>query len=163
MPLVRPTGFAADTWFRVEDDPERQPHAGMAEEEAVGRILPLARALQALEAGAEAIGLDLPNDAEPEQLETFFGRIALIAVDFPAFADGRGFSIGQRLRALGYRGALRASGGLIPDQFAYALVCGFDEVEIDDARAARQPEAQWLRDVGRPGWYQRALTAPGAA
>lgn len=161
MAIVRTTGFSADTWFRVEEDAESSARA--AEEVAVGRILPLERALQALAAGAEAIGLDLPNDADPGQLEAFFGQIALIAVAFPAFADGRGFSIGQRLRALGYGGVLRASGGLIPDQFAYALVCGFDEVEIDDARAARQPEAQWLQDVGRPGWYQRALTSPGAA
>ena len=149
MPIVRKTGFSTDEWSR--------------EEGAERRILPLEEALAALEGGADGVGVDLPNDADPTRLVPFFGRIALIAVAFPAFSDGRGFSIGQRLSALGYQGALRANGGLIPDQFAYALVCGFDEVEIDADRAARQPVAQWLADVGRPGWYQRALTEPEAA
>ena len=113
--------------------------------------------------GSAPIGVDLPNDADPSRLAPFFDQIGLIAVDFPAFSDGRGFSLAQRLRCLGYQGGLRASGALIPDQFAYALVCGFEEVEIDADRAARQPEEQWLRDIGRPGWYQRALAEPAAA
>ena len=149
MPIVRKTGFAADVWSR-EDGAER-------------RILPFEDALVALEGGASQIGVDMPNDADPARLAPFFDRIALVAVAFPAFSDGRGFSIAQRLSALGYAGALRASGALIPDQFAYALVCGFDEIEIDADRAERQPEAQWLADVGRPGWYQRALVEPAAA
>jgi uncharacterized protein (DUF934 family) len=69
----------------------------------------------------------------------------LVAIAFPKFSDGRGFSIGRALRDQGYKGTLRASGALIPDQFAFALDCGFDEVEIGDAQAERQPEAQWLQ------------------
>lgn len=68
----------------------------------------------------------------------------LIAIAFPAFTDGRGFSLAAALRQGGYRGRLRASGELIPEQFPFALDCGFDEVEISDARLARQPVAQWL-------------------
>lgn len=151
MPIVRSTGFSADAWSRAED----------AEQDE--RILPFEDALAALEQGNGKVALDMPNDADPRLLAPYFDRIALIAVAFPAFADGRGFSIGQRLTKLGYTGVLRATGGLIPDQFAYALVCGFDEVEIDEDRAARQPEAQWLADIGRPGWYQRALVEPTAA
>lgn len=68
----------------------------------------------------------------------------LIAIAFPAFTDGRGFSLARALRQGGYRGRLRASGELIPDQFAFALDCGFDEIEISEERLSRQPVEQWL-------------------
>lgn len=67
-----------------------------------------------------------------------------IAIAFPAFTDGRGFSLAAALRSAGYAGRLRASGELIPEQFPFALDCGFDEVEISDERFARQPIEQWL-------------------
>lgn len=67
-----------------------------------------------------------------------------IAIAFPAFTDGRGFSLAAALRGAGYTGRLRASGELIPEQFPFALDCGFDEVEISDERLTRQPVAQWL-------------------
>ena len=44
---------------------------------------------------------------------------------------------------------LRAVGPLFADQFAYALACGFDEVELPDATVARQPVAQWLAALDR--------------
>lgn len=68
----------------------------------------------------------------------------LIAIAFPAFTDGRGFSLAKTLRGAGYRGRLRASGELIPEQFPFALDCGFDEIEISDDRLVRQPVAEWL-------------------
>lgn len=63
----------------------------------------------------------------------------------------------RRLRELGYTGRLRAVGPLIADQFRMARRVGFDELEIPDTMAARQPEAQWkLREQGS---YLRRLTA----
>ena len=80
--------------------------------------------------------------------------------DFPSFADGRGFTLARRLRLIGYKGRLRARGHVLADQYAMARRSGFDEVEIDDALAERQPEDQWLR---RANWqahdYQSRLRA----
>ena len=42
-------------------------------------------------------------------------------IAFPAMGDGRGFSIARRLRAMGYRGVLRAKGPLVADQARAAL------------------------------------------
>lgn len=72
-------------------------------------------------------------------------RIALIGVTAPGFADGRAFSVARRLRALGFRGRLRAIGPLIADQWPLALSVGFDEVDIPESLAHRQPEADWRR------------------
>ena len=89
--------------------------------------------------------VDLPNDADPGSLQDHLARIALIRIPFPSFADGRAFSVAKRLRLMGFRGRLRAVGHVLADQYPLARRSGFDEVEIDDALATRQPEAQWRR------------------
>ena len=67
----------------------------------------------------------------------------MIRIPFPSSADGRGFTIAARFRDLGYKGRLRAQGHVIAEQYRKARGVGFDEVEIDDTLAARQPEPQW--------------------
>lgn len=108
-------------------------------------------------ATASDLAVLVENDAEPEALAPWLDRLALIAVRFPSFADGRGFSLARRLRALGYAGRLRAQGHVIVDQYAYARACGFDEIAIDDAQAARQPEAQWLNAARAAPDYREKL------
>lgn len=130
--IVTDSGFGADDW--------------------TGGFMPL-------EAAAEtAESLDLPPDTEPAALAGRLGALCMIRVAFPGFADGRGFTIARQLRRMGYAGRLRACGHVIADQYAMARRCGFDEVEISDDLAARQPEDQWLF---RAGWqahdYQSRL------
>lgn len=102
-------------------------------------------------------GIDLASDTRPDMLAGLLNA-AIIRVDFPSFADGRGFTLATRLRGLGYRGRLRAKGHVIADQYAMARRSGFDEVEISDDLATRQPQDQWL---ARANWqahdYQRRL------
>lgn len=84
----------------------------------------------------------------------------LVAIVFPAFSDGRGFSLARKLRQSGFAGRLRAVGPLIADQFAYALACGFDEIDLPDAVSSRQPEAQWRAALDAfSGHYQRGYGA----
>ncbi len=87
---------------------------------------------------------DLPPDADPEALRPVLAGISAIRIAFPAFSDGRGFTLAARLRRMGFTGRLRARGHLIADQYAMARRSGFDEVEIASALAARQPQEQWL-------------------
>jgi phosphoadenylyl-sulfate reductase (thioredoxin) len=94
------------------------------------------------EAPPDAPALDLASDADPAALADRLATARMIRVDFPSFADGRGFTIARRLRQMGYRGRLRAR-GVIADQYAMARRSGFDEVEVPPALAARQPEPQW--------------------
>lgn len=106
------------------------------------------------------IALEIPNDADPKEVSGYFDRVSAIVIPFPSFADGRGFSLARQLRQAGYSGRLRASGHVIADQYAHARRVGFDEVEIGEELAARQPEAQWR---SRADWrahdYQKRLQA----
>ncbi len=87
-------------------------------------------------------GIDLPSDTAPETLAGL-NNAPMIRIAFPSSADGRGFTLAAMLRRGGYKGRLRAKGQVLADQYAMARRSGFDEVEIDDALAARQPEDQW--------------------
>ncbi|MBE0413025.1 DUF934 domain-containing protein [Yoonia sp.] len=104
-------------------------------------------------------GVDLPSDTDPAAL-TRFTNAAMIRIDFPTSADGRGFTLAAMLRRAGFAGRLRARGHVLADQYAMARRAGFDEVEIDDTLAARQPQDQWL---ARADWqnhnYQARLRA----
>ncbi len=94
------------------------------------------------------VGVLIPNDLHPRDLREVQDRLGLIAIAFPKHNDGRGFSLGRLLRQQGFKGVLRASGHIIPDQFAFALRDGFDEVEISVEQAARQPIGDWLHAAG---------------
>lgn len=72
-------------------------------------------------------GVWLASDERAEDLRQDIAKFAVIAVDFPKYADGRGYSIAYHLRTrLGYRGELRAIGDVLRDQMYYMQRCGFD-------------------------------------
>ncbi|MGZ3215699.1 DUF934 domain-containing protein [Paracoccus sp. T5] len=100
----------------------------------------------------------LAPDTAPDQLVDHLHR-NLVAIDFPSFSDGRGFSLARRLRELGYTGRLRATGRLIADQYAMARRVGFDEVQVAADIAARQPQEQWLARADWKAWDHRAALA----
>ena len=136
MTLVTDDGFHADDWTAGFTTPDQRP------------------------ANDAGLGIDLASDADPRVLEGDLNDIPLIRVDFPSFADGRGFTIARQLRDMGFKGRLRARGHVIADQYAMARRAGFDEVEIEAELATRQPEDQWL---ARSDWqahdYQSRLRA----
>ncbi|AXI46988.1 oxidoreductase [Sulfitobacter sp. SK012] len=94
-------------------------------------------------AANDCAALDLASDANPEEV-VLTASLKMIRVDFPSSADGRGFTIARALRLRGFEGRLRARGHVIADQYAMARRSGFDEVEINQELATRQPEDQWL-------------------
>ena len=110
--------------------------------------------------------VDLAHTDDPEALTAFLANLTLIRVAFPAFNDGRAFTIARRLRELGYAGTLRANGPVISDQYPMARRVGFDQVEIPDDLAARQPERQWLSHTNWQAhdyWNRPAASAENTA
>ncbi len=105
-------------------------------------------------------GVVLPPNAELAEILPRLGELAVIAVEFPKFRDGRGFSIARALREHhGYKGDVRAAGHFIPDQFAAMISCGFSsfltppEHQAAQFAAAltkhRQPGQLLRRSLGR--------------
>ncbi|WP_317204259.1 DUF934 domain-containing protein [Janthinobacterium sp.] len=73
------------------------------------------------------IGVWLASDERPETLGGDVAQLPLIAVDFPKFTDGRGYSIAYNLRArLDFKGELRAIGDVLRDQLFSMHRVGFD-------------------------------------
>lgn len=108
-------------------------------------------------AGGEAVLIGAQTD--PAALVSHFAALRLIVIPFASSADGRGFSLAGQLRALGYDGHLRARGHMLVDQFRAALRAGFDDIEISDAQAARNPEPQWLAVPLTRGYRSRLFAA----
>lgn len=136
MSLRDAAGEKADPFTRANG-------AGIANEDHV--LVPLADLAAARAVGANRlIGIEIANDTKLAALLPLLDQVALIAIAFPSYSDGRGFSLAKALREAGFAGTLRAVGPLIADQFAYALACGFDEVELPPEIAARQPVEIWL-------------------
>lgn len=81
-----------------------------------------------------------------------------ISVPFAKFSDGRGFSIARLLRSEhGFRGEIRATGHVIPDQALHLLRAGFDTVELVGDRSVQQ----WSDALsGYGGAYQKAARNP---
>ena len=104
--------------------------------------------------------VDVASDTAPEALPALVNA-PMIRISFPSSADGRGFTLASILRRAGYSGRLRAHGHILADQYAMARRAGFDEVEISQDLATRQPQDQWL---ARADWrahdYQSRLRQP---
>jgi len=84
------------------------------------------RRLQPIEAG-ERVGVCLEPADDPAEIASDLDRLQLVAINFPKFADGRGYSSAVLLRTRhGYRGELRAIGDVGRDQLFYLKRSGFD-------------------------------------
>jgi len=117
-----------DTWQVL------RPEEGTTPEVPAGPVLvPLSIWLERAEALAARgnVGVWIASHADPATLRAWLDRLPLVAVDFPKFTDGRGYSIGHLLRTrYGYRGELPAIGDVLPDQLDYLRRVGFDAFAV---------------------------------
>lgn len=166
MPLIKDGRLAEDAWVAVGDDEPLPPDRPA--------LIPLERWQRDRETllGRNApLGLRLRSDQSPRLVAADVSRFRLFALEFPKFNDGRAFSYARLLRErYSFAGEIRAVGHLIRDQFAFLVRCGFDAVEVKDARLAEQwQEAlaefsvvyQPATDSRRPAFTLR-LTRPAA-
>ena len=137
--LIKNKRIVPDGWQQFEPAAE----GGLPDLPVTGDwIVPFAigneqRALLSQRSGRNGVLLD--NTDDPGLLAADFDKLALIAVRFPKFTDGRGYSIARLLRRLGWKGELRAVGDVLRDQLFYMTRCGFDAFALragQDAQAA---------------------------
>jgi uncharacterized protein (DUF934 family) len=132
MPLVKHGRVVADSYVRVADD-------APVGDSAV--IVPAVRFLadaDRLARRAAPTGVLWPNDRRIAELVPWLDRLALVALVFPSFRDGRAYSQARQLRErYDFRGELRATGDVLRDQFLFLIRAGFDALEVKkDADAA---------------------------
>ena len=73
------------------------------------------------------LGIWLDSQEDPATLADDLNHFALLAVNFPKFGDGRGYSTARLLRErYGWKGELRAIGEVVRDHLYFMAACGFD-------------------------------------
>lgn len=149
--LVKNGAVIPDIWVRPVDDEPLPTDAPVV----VSKTRFLAEAAD-LRGRNAPLGLALRAGETLDELEGDLNRFALIALDFPAYTDGRSYSLARLLRERhGYRGDLRAEGDVLWDQIPLMKRCGFDEFAIRDQRVLSALVEGRIHDV--PVHYQ-----PGA-
>jgi len=138
MQLIKAGRIVADRFVRVLDDAPVPD--GVAVILPASRLLADARELVLRQAPT---GVIWPNDRRLAELAPYLDWIALVALVFPSFRDGRAYSQARLLRErYGFRGELRATGQVLRDQLLFLQRAGFDAFELTkDADAAAFAEA----------------------
>ena len=126
MPLVKQGRITTDAFVHVPEG---------AELPGDGAILITAERFlenpEALSRRAGKTGVIWPNNRNVDDLVPYLDRLAVVALVFPSFRDGRAYSQARLLRErYGYEGELRATGQVLRDQFVFMLRAGFDAFEV---------------------------------
>jgi len=147
VPLLRDGKVVEDLYTRV---------SGSDELPAEGAILIDLSRWQAdgdaLLARGSKVGVYLAADESPAAIASDLENISLVALEFPAFTDGRAFSYARLLRERhGYEGELRAVGDVLIEQLHFMDRVGFDSFEMQSA----DPVADWnTARADMSVWYQ---------
>ena len=105
------------------------------------------------------VGVLLPNTADVEALAADLPRIALVALEFPKWVDGRAYSQAHVLRArLRYAGEIRAIGEVLVDMMPLLQRCGVDAVVLREGE--RQSSAERALTFFPAGHYQGDVLQP---
>jgi len=123
--IIRDRAIVDDDFVHVPD--------GVEQPVAAKPIVPLATFVASrdtLFARHAAVGVRIGSDKLPADVPDL-ARLALIAIEFPKFTDGRGYSVARMLRERhGFGGELRAVGWVLRDQLQYLERCGFTAFEL---------------------------------
>jgi uncharacterized protein (DUF934 family) len=147
MALIRNGELIDDPFVSVGDDDDL-PQAGAV-------LVSLARwqgARAALIERSDPLGVRLASDESPELIADDLGRLALVALEFPKFRDGRAYTYARMLRErFGFAGEVRAVGDVLMEQLHFMLRTGFDAFEV----AGDDPLAQFETAKAEFSvWYQ---------
>jgi len=135
--LIKQSTIIDNVWHKLDKESTESPETSAV-------LFPLERFLEnpELVIGQAEAGVWLDSDQEPSVLAPYIEKLSLIAINFPKFVDGRGFSYARQLRdKYNYQGELRAIGDVLHDQLYYMKRCGFDSFAVredKDIESAQQ-------------------------
>ena len=142
--LIKHGAIVEDDWLPAQEDDAGDAH-----------ILTLEQWTQ--RADKQGLAVQLEPGQAPSPLFDVLQEIPLVAINFPVFTDGRGFSYGRELRERGFTGELRACGHILPDQMTYLRRCGFDAFQLADESRLEEALAG-LADFDE--YYQASIDQP---
>ncbi|WP_442025702.1 DUF934 domain-containing protein [Pseudoduganella sp. RAF53_2] len=125
--IIKGREIVADDWIELRlAEGEEAASVAVPEGKVIVPLSVWNAQREVLAARAE-VGVWLAPDDDPFALKDDLSKFAVVAVDFPKFTDGRGYSIAYNLRVrLGYKGELRAIGDVLRDQLFSMHRVGFD-------------------------------------
>lgn len=132
MALIKNEAVAPpETWTTIDADAAVPAH---------GRVLVSVERWIAeandLRARGDDVGILVHPDDDVLPLHGTLDGLSLVAIAFPKFTDGRGYSSARLLRdRLGYTGELRAVGDVLPDQVFYMRRVGFDAFDLAEGKS----------------------------
>ncbi|MGH6863802.1 MAG: DUF934 domain-containing protein [Methylocella sp.] len=135
--MFKDDGFVPDDWRNLAQEEDLPP---------AGKVILTLPQWQGAGAQAQAghmpLGLLIEPGQDIRRIAPDLARFALVAVAFPKFTDGRGYSLAHQLRGhFGFAGELRATGDVLFDQLQFLGRSGFDSFDIKDAVTIRLLEA----------------------
>jgi uncharacterized protein (DUF934 family) len=137
--IIRGSAVVADDWQILRLAPETS--VGEVDVPAGRAVVPLALWLErhAELAARGDVGVWIAGADDPTPMAPWLAQLPLVAVDFPKFTDGRGYSVAFLLRSrFAYRGELRAIGDVLPDQLFLMRRVGFDSFAVRADKDIRQ-------------------------
>jgi len=142
--ILSDSGVTDNQWTIVDGD-----HSDFSEDYLIvpHTLWQTKKAVLASKLSEGKIGLLLQGEHDIHMENDGVSAFALIAINFPSFMDGRGFSVARLLRErYQFTGELRATGGVIRDQLCYLQRCGFSSFDLaDDIDVAAAAES--LKDL----------------
>lgn len=135
MEIIKKGEIVTSGWVHVADA-ELLPAERVDVTVSLRRFVGEQTALQT-HPGRVGVRLHPEDDVDPHLPALL--QLPLLAVEFPRFTDGRGYSLGRLLRERhGYRGELRAMGNVLRDQLFYMHRCGFDAFELQPGKSIQE-------------------------
>lgn len=123
--IIKNRQIIVDGWQHLADDAE------LPEDPVIVSLKRWKQQRTELLERGDRVGVRLPNTVNPVELAEDLPRLAVIALEFPKFADGRAYSQARLLRErYGYRGEIRAVGDVLRDQVLFMARSGFDAFEL---------------------------------
>jgi uncharacterized protein (DUF934 family) len=124
---IKDAAIAADPWVYIKGDEPVPP-------DVPSIVTPdwlFAAPPGAISSRSALLGVAWPNDKSESELGPHLSQLSLIALEFPAFRDGRAYTQARRLRErYRFAGEIRATGDVLRDQFLFMVRAGFNAFEV---------------------------------
>jgi uncharacterized protein (DUF934 family) len=131
--IIKDRNVVSDPWQRLEKAADGKLPVELPAGDIIVPLPLWQERRETLLGRAGRLGVWLDSNEDPAAIAGDLGHFAVVAVNFPKFGDGRGFSTARLLRErYGWKGELRAVGDIFRDQLFFLSSCGFSSFALRD-------------------------------